>query len=102
MTRVILKTNVYVCNLCVCVCVSVKQISRILDRPAVAVWLPLHYDKVNSMPGVDGVDLLCRRLMTHGRRQHRTMAVRIPTSVVINPENINTCLYWDASAPGFS
>lgn len=58
---------------------------------------------VNSRPGVDGVvDLLCRRLMTQGSRQHRMMAIRMPNSVVISPEKINRNLYCDASAPGFS
>jgi len=57
---------------------------------------------VKSSPGVDGVDLLCRLLMTHGSKQHRTMAIIMPNSVVMRPEKINTNLYCDASAPGFN
>lgn len=57
---------------------------------------------VKSNPGVDGVDLLCLLLITHGSRQHRTMAIKMPIRVVIRPEKINTNLYCDASAPGFN
>lgn len=57
---------------------------------------------VNRNPGVDGVDLLCRLLMTQGSKQHRTIAIIIPINEVMRPENINTNLYSDASAPGFN
>lgn len=57
---------------------------------------------VKSSPGVDGVDLLCRLLMTHGSKQHRTMAIRMPNNVVMRPEKINKNLYCDASALGFN
>jgi len=57
---------------------------------------------VESSPGVDGVDLLSRLLMTNGSKQHRTMAIRIPINVVISPEKIKRNLYCDASAPGFN
>lgn len=55
-----------------------------------------------KIPGVDGVDLLCRLLMTQGSKQHRTMAIIIPINVVMSPEKISRNLYCDASAPGFN
>lgn len=81
------------------------RISRDLSFYTSCTYTDVHnnmFYAVKSNPGVDGVDLLCRLLMTHGSRQHRTMAIIIPMSVVMRPENINRNLYCDASAPGFN
>lgn len=94
---------VYVCVcLCVCFCMCQADISITLSFCMPYVHYNLMSYAVISNPGVDGVDLLCRLLMTHGSRQHRTMAIRIPINVVTRPEKINRNLYCDASAPGFS
>lgn len=89
---------------CVCVYVCFGAYIKRISGNLWFCFVFTHYQSyaVNSRPGVDGVDLLCRRLMTQGSRQHRTMAIRMPNSVVISPEKINMNLYCDASAPGFN
>lgn len=80
-------------RVCMCVCSCVCMLSRKAELYCFILKIHNIFYAVNSNPGVDGVDLLCRLLINHGSRQHRTIAMRIPNSVVMRPEKINKNLY---------